>query len=181
MPRKKKLPSEDIELFRREVGPINPLRPTNRADVGRKGKRTYAPPRSKQDPIQDQIERLDTFQPMDSEAGDELSFIRPGVQHTLFRKLRRGHYAIRSELDLHGMTTAQARRALVNYLHDSRTRGERCVRIIHGKGYNSPERRPVLKSNLDAWLRQCEEVLAFSSAPQSDGGTGAVYVLLSRR
>ncbi len=181
MPRKKKLSSEDIALFRREVGPVNPQRPTNRADVGRKARRTPAPLRSKQDPLQEQIERLDTFQPLNAEAGDELSFIRPGVQHALFRRLRRGHYAIRSELDLHGMTTAQARRALVNYLHDSRDRGERCVRIIHGKGYNSPERRPVLKSNLNAWLRQCKEVLAFSSAPQSDGGTGAVYVLVSRR
>jgi DNA-nicking Smr family endonuclease len=124
---------------------------------------------------------LDTFEPVESAAGDELSFVRPGVQHAQIRKLRKGHYAIRGELDMHGLTTAQARRQLVAFLHDSRMRGARCVRIIHGKGYNSPNRQPILKSKLNVWLRQCDEVLAFCSAPPGDGGTGAAYVLLSTR
>ena len=92
--------------------------------------------------------------------------------------MRKGQYAIRSELDLHGLTTTQAKRDLVIFLHQCRLRGERCVRIIHGKGYNSPNRRAILKSRLNVWLRQCEDVMAFCSAPVKDGGTGAVYVLL---
>jgi DNA-nicking Smr family endonuclease len=180
MARKRKLSAEEIELFRSEVGAVNPLRSANRADLGRKPKQPSGTTRRRRDPLQERIDQLDTFEPVEAEAGEELLFIRPGVQHALLRKMRKGRYVIRSELDLHGLTAAQARRELVSYLHDSRMRGERCVRIIHGKGYNSPDRRPVLKSKLNTWLRQCDEVLAFCSAPVADGGTGAVYVLLSR-
>ena len=122
---------------------------------------------------------LDTFAPAESGMGDELSFLRPGVQHSKLRKMRKGLYTIRSELDLHGATSAEARRQLAAFLHECRLHGERCVRIIHGKGYNSPNHQPVLKGKLNLWLRQCDEVLAFCSAPASDGGTGATYVLLS--
>ena len=181
MPRKRKLSAEDIELFRREVGPVNPIRSTNRANPGKRRKHPPASPPAHEDPIQERAELLDTFEPVESAAGEELSFLRPGVQHSLFRKMRKGHYAIRGELDLHGLTASQARRELVAFLHDSRKHGERCVRIIHGKGYNSPNRRPILKSKLNVWLQQCDEVLAFCSAPLSDGGTGAAYVLLSLR
>jgi DNA-nicking Smr family endonuclease len=52
------------------------------------------------------------------------------------------------------------------------------VRIIHGKGRGSGE-QPVLKQKANQWLRQKDEVLAFVTAPRWDGGTGAVYVLLS--
>ena len=121
---------------------------------------------------------LDTFEPADSETGAELSFLRPGVQRAQFRKMRKGRFAIRGELDLHGMNTAEARRQVVAFIEASRRRGERCVRIIHGKGYNSPNQQPILKSKLNMWLRQCEGVLAFCSAPAGDGGTGAAYVLL---
>ena len=179
MPRKSKLSAEDIELFRREVGEVKPIRSTNRADLVKK--RRKPPPAPQQDPAGERIELLDTFEPVETSIGDELSFIRPGVQRAQFRKMRKGQYTIRSELDLHGLTKSQARRQLVDFLHESRLRGERCVRIIHGKGYNSPNRQPILKSRLNVWLQQCDEVLAFCSAPIGDGGTGAAYVLLSLR
>ena len=179
MPRKRKLSAEDIELFRREVGPVNPMRTANRAELVKKSRKP--PPTPQQDSTQERAELLDTFDPVETAIGDELSFMRPGVQRAQFRKMRKGQYAIRSELDLHGLTTPQARRQLVEFLHESRLRGERCVRIIHGKGYNSPNRQPILKSRLNIWLRQCDEVLAFCSAPLGDGGTGAAYVLLSLR
>ena len=179
MARKSKLSAEDIELFRREVGPVNPMRPANRATPAKKKPRLPSSNRPERDG--GRTETLDTFEPAETETGDELSFIRPGVQRAQFRKMRKGQYAIRSELDLHGLTTAQARRRLTAFLHERRLRGERCVRIIHGKGRNSPDGRPILKSRLNIWLRQCEEVLAFCSAPIGDGGTGAAYVLLRLR
>ena len=52
------------------------------------------------------------------------------------------------------------------------------MRIIHGKGGDGV---PVLKNLVDRTLRQRGEVLAFHSAPPSQGGTGAVLVLLARR
>jgi len=179
MPRKSKLSPEDIALFRREAGPVNPMRPGNRADLARKRNIPLPSPRqAHHDQTRDAAEMLDTFEPAAADPGAELSFLRPGVQRSQFRKMRKGHYAIRSELDLHGMNTAEARRQIVAFLQECRRRGERCVRIIHGKGYNSPNQQPILKSKLNMWLRQCDGVLAFCSAPANDGGTGAAYVLL---
>lgn len=116
----------------------------------------------------------------DVETGEELLFSRPGLQHGVMRKLRRGQLSIRAELDLHGMTVAQAREAVTAFVREALTAGVRCVRIVHGKGHGSPNRQPVLKTHVNYWLRQREEILAFCSARPVDGGTGAIYVLLRR-
>ncbi len=121
------------------------------------------------------------YESAELEIGDELFFARDGVQHSLLRKLRRGQYAIGAELDLHGMTAAEAQQALAVFLVDCQARAKRCVRIIHGKGLSSPGGKPVLKTRLNGWLQRCDDVLAFCSAPRRDGGTGAVYVLLRNR
>ncbi len=114
------------------------------------------------------------------EMGEESVFARPGVQRALVRRLRRGDFAVERELDLHGHTAGEAHGRLVEFLREARAAGRRCVRIVHGKGLRSPNRRPVLKGKIDAWLRRRDEVLAFCSAPARDGGTGALYVLLKK-
>jgi DNA-nicking Smr family endonuclease len=114
------------------------------------------------------------------ETGEELLFARPGVQHSVMRRLRRGEYAIEAQLDLHGQTVAQARTSVNRFLYECRTLGVRCVRIIHGKGRGSEGRLPVLKGKLNVWLRRKDEVLAFCPAKPTDGGAGAAYVLLRR-
>lgn len=116
----------------------------------------------------------------DMETGEELLHWRPGLQHQVLRKLRRGHYSIGAELDLHGYTVAEARQALGAFLEHCLRENIRCVRIIHGKGNGSLNRLPVLKGKVNHWLRQRDEVLAFASARPADGGTGALYVLLKR-
>ncbi len=116
--------------------------------------------------------------PVTMETGEELLFARPGVQRRVMRKLRRGQYTVQDELDLHGMTVPVARDAVQQFIAESRALDRRCVRIIHGKGNRSSNRGPVLKGKLDRWLRQWDEIIAFSSARPIDGGTGAVYVLL---
>jgi DNA-nicking Smr family endonuclease len=113
--------------------------------------------------------------------GEGLYYARPGVQQGVLRKLRLGQFSVGDVLDLHGMRSEHARQVLAEFLRDVRGRRMRCVRIIHGKGYRSGPRGPVLKQKLNNWLRQREEVLAFCSARPVDGGTGAVYVLLSSR
>ncbi|MEJ2436347.1 MAG: Smr/MutS family protein [Pseudolabrys sp.] len=77
------------------------------------------------------------------ETGEELLFTRPGLQHGLLRKLRRGQLSIGAELDLHGMTAAAAKLAVTEFLEACRDRQVRCVRIIHGKGHGSPNKQPV--------------------------------------
>ncbi|HUL46746.1 MAG TPA: Smr/MutS family protein [Steroidobacteraceae bacterium] len=111
--------------------------------------------------------------------GEELLYQRPGVQAAVVRRLRRGEYTIEREIDLHGLTVAEAKHALRQFLIDALERGVRCVRIVHGKGLRSGHRGPVLKAAVSAVLRRTGAVLAYVSARPADGGTGALYVLLS--
>lgn len=111
------------------------------------------------------------------ETGDTLSWHQPGIQKTTLRKLRRGHYSVKDELDLHGLNQVQAKQAVSAFLHDAIRHDFSCVRIIHGKG-NRSEQGPVLKRAIGGWLVKRKDVLAFASAPGHDGGTGAIYVLL---
>ena|SRR5688572_26510993 len=111
------------------------------------------------------------------DSGEELVFLRPGLGRDVLRKLRRGHWVIQDELDLHGMVRAQAVVAVSEFLHRCLRRGVRCVRIVHGKGLGSRNREPVLKGLLRKWLLR-EEVLAYCQAPAAEGGSGAVLVLL---
>ncbi|MDH5185303.1 MAG: Smr/MutS family protein [Gammaproteobacteria bacterium] len=125
-------------------------------------------------------EMSDDVEVEELETGDELLFSRPGIQHNLLRKLRRGQFPIEAELDLHGLRIEEARTAIAQLLREARHKRWRCVRIIHGKGYGSQSRLPVLKNKVNSWLRQRDEVLAFTSALPADGGTGAVYLLIKR-
>jgi DNA-nicking Smr family endonuclease len=112
------------------------------------------------------------------ESGDELVYARTGVSPQTLRKLRRGHWAIQAVLDLHGHTVVEARAALADFLAACRRDGVRCLRIIHGKGLRSRNREPVLKGKIAVWLMQRSDVLAFCQARRTEGGGGAVVVLL---
>lgn len=112
-------------------------------------------------------------------AGDVASFARPGVQRSVLLRLRRGHYKVQAEVDLHGLKVHDAQQVLRGFLAEALHRNVRCVRIIHGKGLRSGPRGPVLKAMVTSLLRRSTHVLAFVPARGGDGGTGAVYVLLS--
>jgi DNA-nicking Smr family endonuclease len=113
------------------------------------------------------------------ETGPFLEFRRPGIQHRVFHDLQRGLIEAEATLDLHGLRVHEARPALLRFLDQSTARRRRCIRVIHGKGRGSDTPQPILKQKTNQWLRQRDEVLAFVTAPRWDGGTGAVYVLLS--
>lgn len=112
------------------------------------------------------------------ETDENLSYTRPGVGADVVRKLRKGHWVIQAQLDLHGMRRDQARDSLGEFLRKCLRNGTRCVRIIHGKGLGSVNKEPVLKQKVRNWLVQKDEVLAFSQATAADGGSGALIVLL---
>ncbi|MBI4998346.1 MAG: Smr/MutS family protein [Rhodocyclales bacterium] len=113
------------------------------------------------------------------EGGDEAAWLRPGLSPGVLRDLRRGRWVVQAHLDLHGMNRDEARHQVGLFLGECTTRGHRCVRIVHGKGLGSPGREPVLKRLVLGWLSQSKAVLAFCHARPSDGGSGAVVVLLS--
>ena len=112
------------------------------------------------------------------ETDDELSFRRRGIGIEVVRKLRRGVWSIQAQLDLHGLRRDAAREALGQFLREAGRTGCRCVRVVHGKGLGSPGREPVLKGKVKSWLVQKNEVLAFTQARASQGGAGALIVLL---
>ena len=109
---------------------------------------------------------------------DQLSFRRPGIGSDVTRKLRKGHWSIQRQLDLHGLRTDDARTALTTFIREACLHGIRCVRIVHGKGLGSPGKAPVLKHKVHGWLVQKSEILAFVQARPAEGGAGALVVLL---
>jgi DNA-nicking Smr family endonuclease len=134
-------------------------------------------------PLTDALDDLEQIMPLVSSATDDdgaasLSFRRGGVRDQVMRRLRRGLYPTEDELDLHGLNQTAARDQLAEFIARSRDAGRRCVRVVHGKGYRSGARGPVLKTAVNLWLRRHLDVMAFTSARSIDGGTGAVYVLL---
>ena len=170
---------DDLILFRTAVGDARPLQHGPR----------FLHPQRKPKPIplqslRDQREVLldslsDHVYWADSlESGEELVFLRTGLQSTVLRKLRRGHWVTQGELDLHGLTVAEAKLELIGFLQHCQKTSLRCVRIIHGKGLRSKNREPVLKNKVAHWLMQRDEILAFCQAKAADGGGGALLVLL---
>jgi len=178
-PHKPSPPADGIMLFRRAVADAVPLPPANRADIARPRPKPVAHQR-RADEQQVLVDALSD--PWDWEAavstGEELIYSRPGVPTAALRKLRRGGWVIKGELDLHGHTGDEARLALATFLNRCMIEDRRCVRIIHGKGHGSKNRLPVLKNKVRHWLMQREDVLAFCQARTVDGGAGAVIVLL---
>lgn len=118
---------------------------------------------------------------IEMEAGDDWSYVRPGMPRLTLRKLRRGHWGIQDNLDLHGFTRDEARQELSIFLNACSHSKFRCVRIIHGKGLSSKNREPVLKTRIGNWLLQHVDVLAFCQARAEDGGGGAILVLLKSK
>lgn len=170
---------KDTDLFRAAMRDVKPIRETPAAQHVPKPK---PPPRARFKRADEREVLRESLLPPEDEAvlatGDELSFRRPHVPEAVLLKLRRGQYAIDGEIDLHGLTGAEAKAAMRDFLVDAIERGSRCVRIIHGKGRGSGPRGPVLKNIVNNWLQRADFVLAFGSARTVDGGNGATYVLL---
>jgi DNA-nicking Smr family endonuclease len=171
-------PPEDDE-FRRAMQDVARLAAPRRIRLARKPA-APVPEQTRRDERAALQESLSGARSIDDaiESGDELSFLREGLSRQLLRKLRRGHWVVQDELDLHGMNRVQAAHAVAEFLRHCRARRLRCLRIVHGKGLRSRNREPVLKDKVRKWLAQRDEVLAFCQAPAADGGAGALLVLL---
>lgn len=130
--------------------------------------------------LEESIGAMSPFDPV-AETGDALLFRRAAISEAVFKQLRRGHYRVDAEIDLHGLTAAMVVPALRSFLADAMHHDARVVRVIHGKGLRSGNRGPVLKLVASDYLRRVGAVLAFASAREVDGGSGAILVLLARK
>lgn len=167
---KKILSDKDSALFRQTVGKVTII----------KDDKVLLKPKVR---VRAKDNREETFQrtaivdePLRAE--DSLNFLTTGLPKNLLKKLRQGYFGLDAKLDLHGLNSYQAQRKLHRFLDDSVEEGCQCVHIIHGKGYGSKNNYPILKNNLNSWLKQHRDVQAFCSALPKNGGTGAVWVLL---
>jgi DNA-nicking Smr family endonuclease len=113
-------------------------------------------------------------------SADVLSYQGNGIQNRLMKQLKQGGLAVEDVLDLHGQTVEQAYQSIMQFLHHCLQHRLQNVLIIHGQGYRSADGVPVLKQNVDFWLKQHDSVLAFHSATPADGGKGAVYALIRK-
>ena len=179
MKKSSNISEEDSALFRDAVGKIKPLKQDG--IVLHKSKPSATPTNIVEDDLPAMQALVDSEYDQNLlERGDELFFFRPGIQKQTLRKLRRRQLNIEEELDLHGLTVEMARTALSDFLEECHMHSLRCVRIIHGKGIGSENKKPIIKNKVNNWLRQRDDVMAFCSALQNDGGTGAIYCLLKR-
>ena len=166
-------------LFARAVGQVQPIAAQPRVQVNTP---TPVPRRLQQDiddaaALQESMsDEFDVSTLLDVD--DQMSFRRPGIGTDVTRKLRKGEWRIQGQIDLHGLRSDEARTAVGQFVRDAKRMGWRCVRVVHGKGLGSPGKEPVLKSKVQRWLVQKSEVIAFVQAKPSDGGAGALVVLL---
>ena len=178
MSKRSHITDEDRALFRRAAGDVRRME-DDRSPAVRTRSTSRVRRQSPDGPLESRG-LTESEWTSDIGPGDVLSFARGGVRRREIERLRRGRFRIEADLDLHGRIVADAVAALDHFLEDSRRRGRRCVRIVHGKGFGSRSGLPIMKAHVDRWLRARTDVLAFCSATPPDGGTGALYVLLRR-
>ena len=171
---------DDELLFRLELEDVQPLNHTPRSD----SRPPQPAPKPRQRQLDEQAVMSELLEmpddPVDFETGEELMFLRAGFQRRYLTRLRRGQYSIRDSLDLHHMNEATASSSIMSFVDQSVSAGFGCVRIVHGKGLRS-RNGPKLKMLTRRLLSRHPSVIAFASCKPSDGGTGAVTVLLRNR
>ena len=172
---------DDAALFRHMMEDVKPLPGDNRIEPVtaprparvRKHAKTAA-----SEPGRNVFIQSDYVPPVAPE--ESLFFARPGLQEKVRKRLRRGQMPVEARLDLHGKTITQASELLDSFLQQAQREGLRCVLVIHGRGHRSQDNQPVLKAQVNHWLRQHPAVLAFASTLPQDGGVGALYVLVKK-
>jgi DNA-nicking Smr family endonuclease len=169
----------EASVFREAVADAVPLKPAPRVPSAR----APSPPHPRQRELDERAalaatmsDHIDVERLLDTDAA--LSYRHPSVGPDVISRLRRGHWVVQDQIDLHGLRVEEARDALAGFLSQALRREQRCLRVIHGKGLGSAGREPALKGKVLKWLVQRDEVLAFCQAPPTDGGSGALIVLL---
>ncbi len=173
------LPGDDpAALFRRAAGPVTPLADKNQAALNKPLPAARPRPREEVEVLA--AAPAPAHPPLSDRADTaaEGEHLRPGAPGRLLADLRRGRIPVETEIDLHGYTRDEARDFLSAALARCGRRGQRCLRVIHGKGLSSPGGESLLKNLTRNWLAQHPEVLAFCEAKPADGGSGALLVLL---
>lgn len=178
---------EDKSLFLSQVKEAKPLKPQNKTvQYSQKAQKDQAKTTLKE--VKNRQRNLAQEREVDTRLKE--SNVRPVTSHEtiLFHQkgirlqdissLKKGAFNNQAQLDLHGYTREEAQRILHDFINHAHQDKLRYVRVVHGKGYNSEDQYPVIKNLVNQVLRTHPTVLAFCSAPEKEGGAGAVNVLL---
>lgn len=174
---------DDADLFREEMQGVAPLVRVNRLRVKKPAANNPGLEARRRAALGSEDERREVLSEKEVDLVSPqaiLSFQRPGIQHGVLRKLRLGKYLPNAQLDLHRMTVKQARTEIQRFIEDCLAADIRYVLITHGKGEGRKPHPALLKSHVATWLPQMDQVLAFHSAQNYQGGTGATCVLLRK-
>lgn len=172
--------NDEKELFEKAMRDVLPLKKKN------KNKHTSDNQKPKPIPkkfLEDEKEALIETLSNDFESleyfllQEELHYLKKGHSPDIVKKLRQGFWKVQGAIDLHGLTSIEAKNELTNYISHCKANNIRCIRIIHGKGLNSINKEPILKNKVKKWLMQKEEVICFVQAKNNEGGSGALKVL----
>ena len=173
---------DDFDLFQKSMQGVQKMDTSNIAPIEKNKKKkldsqTLAKRAAATGPMEmDNAELSDTqamLNPVASQA--TLNYRIATLQHKVFEDLKAGNLRWFEAVDLHGCTVEDARFAVLQIIQMAKDENQNVIKIVHGKG---PE--AILKTYVNSWLRQHRDVLAFVSAPEKQGGTGAVLVLLKR-
>ena len=165
--------SPDADLFRQAIEGVTPIAHPDRISPLRP-----TPPISKVHSAHTLSAVADTWSDHHAHEIAVTSFLRTGMNNMTLRKLRRGHWPVQANIDLHGLTSDEARIVLLNFMNHALSCDYRCIHVIHGKGWRSEGGEGILKIRVRHWLTQHPKVLAFCEAPAHAGGGGAVWILL---
>ena len=175
-------PEDDEALFKKSMHGVKKMDTSNIAKIEKDKKKkldsqTLAKRASAIGPMQTENAELSDTQAMLNPVASQatLSYRIATLQHKVFEDLKAGNLRWFEAVDLHGCTVEDARMAVLQIIQMAKDENQNVIKIVHGKG---PE--AILKTYVNGWLRQHRDVLAFVSAPEKQGGTGAVLVLLKR-
>lgn len=181
------LSAEDKQLFRQAIGNITP-QSTAHLPPHQRYQHKKSPPR---DHTLDQRDKTTQRQPTIALTDHNtlapvtgsaiIQYHQPAISAKIWRSLRTGKIPVNATLDLHGFYVAQAREKITTFLQAAYARRWQCIHIIHGRGHSTATAHPVLKNQVNHWLRQHPYVLAFHSCPNNMGGAGAVLVLVKKQ
>lgn len=173
---------DDFSDFKAAMGDVTPLSIEKKVDLSKNKqdaltiaqRRKAATEEIKQEINHLSDDHVDMVQPYDT-----LSYRCNGLQDGVFRKFRLGKYQIDARLDLHNKTVQQARSDVYRFIEDAMKYDLRNLMILHGKG-EKEDTPALLKSWVNKWLPQLDDILAFHSCQPQHGGTGAIYVMLKK-
>ena len=178
--------NDDFKLFREQMRDVTPLRKSGRVTPASNSRlkksanhnKSAARERAQAQLPEHSADYLSSVDYIDAvKPHQTLCFMRSGLQHNTFKKLKQGKLLPETDLDLHGYTVEQARVILLDFVQSCIDEYIRVVVITHGHG-EYRERPALLKSCVNHWLKEIDDVLAFHTAQPKHGGSGATYVLL---